>query len=138
MDIPDAMVEFEADNIMRDYEARISGSGFSFDDYLKMMGTNRAEFRNTAKDSALRQIQADLAFGAVADAENIQPTDEQIADEIKRLAEQYGMEEDKIKENVPQEEIARRLRLELASKLVYDAAEVEAPAAKAKKAAAEE
>ncbi len=62
MEIPETMVEYEADRIIEDYENRMQGAGFTFDQYLQMMGTNRAEFRENAKVAALRQIQGDLIF----------------------------------------------------------------------------
>lgn len=136
MDVPEAMVEYEADRIIEDYENRMQGAGFTFDQYLQMMGTNRAEFRENAKIAALRQIQGDLIFGAIADAEHIQPTAEEIDAEYTRLSEQYDMEVDSIKSAVPEEEIVHQLRTTMASKLVYEAAVATAPAAK--EAAAEE
>jgi len=129
MDVPEAMVEYEADRIIEDYENRMQGAGFTFDQYLQMMGTNRAEFRENAKIAALRQIQGDLIFGAIADAENIQPTAEEIDAEYTRLSEQYDMEVDTIKSAVPEEEIVHQLRTTMASKLVYEAAVATAPAA---------
>ena len=129
MDVPDAMVDYEADRIVEDYENRMQGAGITLDQYLQMMGTNRAEFRENAKVAALRQIQGDLIFSAVADAEDIKPTEEQIAEEYQKVADQYEMDLDVVKKAVPEEEIVRQLRGNLAAQLVYDAAIAEAPAA---------
>jgi trigger factor len=132
MEVPDAMVEYEADQIIEDYERRMQGVGFTFDQYLEMMGTNRAAFRENAKVAALRQIQGELIFSAIAEAENVQPTEEQIAEEYQKVADQYEMDVESVKKAVPEEEIARQLRNNLAAKLVYDAAVAEeAPAADA-------
>ncbi|MBR1781671.1 MAG: trigger factor [Oscillospiraceae bacterium] len=139
LDVPDTMVQYEVDRTVEDYQNRLQGAGFTFEQYLQMMGSNLASFRAEAQVAALRQIQGDLIFAAIADAEDIQPTEEQIADEIKRLAEQYDMDEEQIKTNVPESEILRIVRNSLASKLVYDSAvidntpaeEPEAPAAEA-------
>ena len=129
MEVPDAMVEYETDRIIEDYEQRMQGVGFTFDQYLEMMGTNRAAFRENAKTAALRQIQGELIFSAIAEAENVQPTDEQIAEEYQKVADQYEMELDAVKAAVPVEEITRQLRNNMAAQLVYDAAVAEAPAA---------
>lgn len=127
MDVPDAMVEYEADRIIEDYEQRMQGAGFTFDQYLQMMGTNRAEFRENAKVAALRQIQGDLIFAAVAEAEHLEPTAEDIDKEYEDLAEQYNMDVDTVKKAVPQEEIVRQLKGTMASKFVYEAAVPTAP-----------
>lgn len=129
MEVPDAMVEYETDRIIEDYEQRMQGVGFTFDQYLEMMGTNRAAFRENAKTAALRQIQGELIFSAIAEAENVQPTEEQIAEEYQKVADQYEMELDAVKAAVPVEEITRQLRNNMAAQLVYDAAVAEAPAA---------
>ena len=127
MEVPDAMVEYEADRIIEDYEQRMQGAGFTFDQYLQMMGTNRAEFRENAKVAALRQIQGDLIFAAVAEAEHLEPTAEDIDKEYEDLAEQYNMDVDTVKKAVPQEEIVRQLKGTMASKFVYEAAVPTAP-----------
>jgi trigger factor len=137
MEVPDAMVEYEADRIIEDYEGRMQGAGFTFDQYLQMMGTTRADFRENAKIAALRQIQGDLIFAAVAEAEQIQPSEEEIAAEYQKLADEYDMEVDTIKKAVPEEEIVRQLRTTQASKLVYDAAVATAPVAEEAPAAEE-
>lgn len=129
MEVPDAMVEYETDRIIEDYEQRMQGVGFTFDQYLEMMGTNRAAFRENAKTAALRQIQGELIFSAIAEAENVQPTEEQIAEEYQKVADQYEMELDAVRAAVPVEEITRQLRNNMAAQLVYDAAVAEAPAA---------
>lgn len=129
MDVPEAMVEYEADRIVEDYENRMQGVGFTFDQYLQMMGTNRAEFKENAKVAALRQIQGDLIFAAIAEAEKLEPSDEDVEKEYQDLADQYNMELDAVKKTVPREEIVRQLKGNMAAKFVYDAAVATAPVA---------
>ena len=136
MEVPDAMVDYEADRIVEDYENRMQGAGITLDQYLQMMGTNRAEFRENAKVAALRQIQGDLIFGAVAEAEKLEPTEEEIANEYQHMADQYDMDVEVVKSAVPQEEIVHQLKGNMASKLVYDAAVAVAPVAEEEKAPA--
>ena len=123
-EIPDAMVEYEADKMVEDYANRINtqAMGITFESYLQMMGTNINELRANAMTSAGKQVANQLALAAVADAEDIQVTDEDKEAEIKRMAELYGMTEEKIKSAVPDEEIVRELRLTKAMKLIVDAA----------------
>ena len=127
MDIPDTMVEYETDKMMENYESRLQGSGLSFDQYLNMMGTNRAEFRISTKQAALRQIQVELVLKAVAEAEGIEASEEEIEAHVKSLSEQYGMEADKIKAALSADTLAKDVKLDKASKVIYDSAVPTAP-----------
>ena len=120
MEIPETMVEYETDKMMENYEARLQGSGISFDQYLNMMGTNRAEFRVSTKAAALQQIQSELVLKAVVEAEGIEAAEDEIAAHVKELAEQYSIEEDKVKEAISEDALARDVKLQKASKFLFD------------------
>ena len=122
MEIPETMVEYETDKMMENYESRLQGSGIGFDQYLNMMGTNRAEFRISTKATALQQIQSELVLKAVVEAEGIEATEDEIAAHVKELAEQYGIEEDKVKEAISEDALARDVKLQKASKILFDSA----------------
>ena len=122
MEIPETMVEYETDKMMENYESRLQGSGIGFDQYLNMMGTNRAEFRISTKAAALQQIQSELVLKAVVEAEGIEATEDEIAAHVKELAEQYGIEEDKVKEAISEDALARDVKLQKASKILFDSA----------------
>ena len=117
-EVPDGMVEVQVDKLMDDYAMRLQGQGVSLDDYMKMMGMNADMMRASVRPSALRQVQTELALAAVADAEGLEASEEDIAAEIKRLSEQYGLTEEQVKAAVPEEELKRELRLKKASDLV--------------------
>ena len=102
------------------------------EDYQKMMGVNGDIVRESARPSALRQVQMQLALTAVADAENIEVTDEEVQAEIDRLAKQYNIDVEQVKAAVPVEDLKKDLRLRKASDLVI----AEAKVGKAKKKAA--
>ena len=129
MEIPDTMVEFETDRMMEQYESRMQGSGISFDQYLNMMGTNRQEFRITTRANALRQIQSELVLKAVMEAEQVEATEEEIAAHVKDLAEQYNMEEDKVREALAADVLERDVKLDKAAKVLYDSAVATEPKA---------
>ncbi|MBQ9166442.1 MAG: trigger factor, partial [Oscillospiraceae bacterium] len=122
MDIPETMVEYETDKMMENYESRLQGSGLSFDQYLNMMGTNRAEFRTTTKLQAQRQIQVELVLKAVAEAEAVEVSEEEIEAHVKELAEQYGMEIEKVKEVLSADVLKRDVQMDKTSKIIYDSA----------------
>ncbi|MCD7761460.1 MAG: trigger factor [Clostridiales bacterium] len=127
MEIPDTMVEYETDKMMENYESRIQSMGITLDNYLNMMGTNRTEFRVSIKASALRQIQQELVLKAVVEAEGIEATEEEINAHVTELSEEYGMEEDKIREALDNETLARDVKLKKASELIYASAVATAP-----------
>ena len=131
VEIPDAMVEFEADNMVNDMAQRIQAQGIPFDQYLAMTGMNMELMREQAKMAAQERVRRDLALNAVVAAENIQISDEELEEEYKRLAEQYHMEMDKVKEAVAADDIRKELSMKKAEQLIYDSAKVgKAPAKK--------
>ncbi|MGI5963117.1 MAG: trigger factor [Lawsonibacter sp.] len=123
-EIPDGMVEVQVDRLMDDYAMRMQGQGISMDDYMKMMGMTPEMMRASAKPSALRQVQMELALSAVADAEQMQVTEEEIEAEMNRLAEQYGLKIEQVKAAVPAEDLTKDLRLKKASDFVLAQAKV--------------
>ncbi|MCD7734062.1 MAG: trigger factor [Clostridiales bacterium] len=127
MEIPDTMVEYETDKMMENYESRIQSMGITLDNYLNMMGTNQTEFRVSIKASALRQIQQELVLKAIVEAEGIEATEEEINAHVAELSEEYGMEEDKIREALNNETLARDVQLKKASELVFASAVATAP-----------
>ncbi|OUQ80590.1 trigger factor [Flavonifractor sp. An100] len=131
-EIPDGMVEVQLDKLMDDYAMRMQSQGISMDDYMKMMGMTPEMMRASARPSALRQVQIELALTAVADAEQLQVSEEEIEAEINRLAEQYGLKAEQVKAAVPTADLTKDLRLKKASELVI----AEAKVGKAKKKAA--
>ena len=131
-EIPDGMVDVQLDRLMEDYAMRLQSQGISMEDYQKMMGVNGDIVRESARPSALRQVQMQLALTAVADAENIEVTDEEVQAEIDRLAKQYNIDAEQVKAAVPVEDLKKDLRLRKASDLVI----AEAKVGKAKKKAA--
>ena len=131
-EIPDGMVEVQLDKLMDDYAMRMQSQGISMDDYMKMMGMTPEMMRTSARPSALRQVQIELALTAVADAEQLQVSEEEIEAEINRLAEQYGLKAEQVKAAVPTADLTKDLRLKKASELVV----AEAKVGKAKKKAA--
>ena len=103
-----------------------------------MMGMTPEMMRASARPSALRQVQMELALTAVADAENLQVTAEEIEAEMNRLAEQYGRKREQVKAAVPEESLTKDLRLKKASDLVIAEAKVGRAKKKAAKKAEEE
>ena len=127
-EIPDGMVETQLDKLMDDYAMRMQSQGISMDDYLKMMGANAEMLRASARPSALRQVQMELALEAVAEAENLEVTEEECEAEISRWPSSTSMPAEQVKAAVPVEALKQDLLLQKATELVVDEAKVgEAP-----------
>ncbi len=126
-EIPDGMVEVRQDRLMEEYAMRLQSQGLSLESYMQMMGMSADAMRDSVRPSALRQIQTELALGAVADAEGLEVTQEEQDAEFQKLAERYGMEVDKVKDALPAEDLVRDLRLKKASDFVVAAAKVGKP-----------
>ena len=140
VEIPDAMVEMRTQQMLDDYSQRITAQGIPFEQYLSMTGMSVDMLKLQAHEGALRQVKVDLALGAIAQAEKIEVTQEDMDAECQRLADQYGMELEKVKEIVPVADLQKDLTNQKAAAIVYDSAKVgKAPAKKAaKKAEGEE
>ena len=134
-DVPEAMVDYRADRMMDDYAARLQNSGIPMDDYLRIMGISREDLQAQAKTSAQRAVRSELALEAVAKAEKIEVTDADVDAEVARLAKEYDMAEDKVRETINvqavMEELASRKALELVK------SSVKKPAKKSSKKAEE-
>lgn len=127
-EVPDGMVETQLDKVMDEYAMRMQSQGLSMNDYMKMMGMTPEMMRASAKPSALRQVELELALSAVADAEKIEITEEDRAQEIAKLAKQYNLTEEQVKAAVSEDMLEHDLRLQKASDFVVSQAVVgEAP-----------
>ena len=140
VEIPEDMVDYQADKLVEDYARRITAQGIPYETYLSMMGMTPAAMKEQAKESARRQVQVDLALRAVAAAEGIQVTDEDKEKEIQQLAEQYSMTVEQVKSVVVEKELEADLCKQKAADLIFESAKAEKPAAKktAKKSAKKE
>ena len=132
-DVPQAMVDYRADKMLEDYANRVQSQGIGFEDYLRMMGMSMDDMRAQSKTAAERAVRSDLALEAVAAAEGIQADDSDVDAEVAKLAEQYSMEADKVREIIKEEDLRRDLAIRKALELVKSA--VKKPAKKTAKKA---
>jgi trigger factor len=128
-EIPETMVDFEADQMIENYASQFQGQSFTFEQYLQMMGMTMADLREQAKVGALREIQSNLAYQAVAEAEGFEATEEDVNAEYASLAEKYGRPEEEVRARIPEEDVKNEVLLKKAEELVYSTATVEEAAA---------
>jgi trigger factor len=100
MDIPEAMLTTEQRQMANDFAQRIQMQGLSIDQYFQYTGLTREAFLEQLKPQAEKRIQSRLVLGAVAKAENFEVSDDEYEAELKKMAEAYQMEEDKLKEMI--------------------------------------
>ncbi len=97
MEIPDAMLETQAQNLVDEFATGMRRQGLSMEQYLQYSGNTEDSMIEQMKPRALKQIQTRLVLEAVAKAENIQISEEDTEAELKKMAENYKMELDEIK-----------------------------------------
>ena len=130
VDMPNALVEAELDNQMERFAYQLQMSGYSMEQYAKMMGGDMSTMRNAFRPAAEKQAKANVTLAKIAEVEGIVITDEDVEAEYEAMAKQYELELDKIKGMVPAEEIKTSLETRKAVKAIVDSAVAVAPKAK--------
>ncbi|TCK90601.1 trigger factor [Natranaerovirga hydrolytica] len=104
IELPEPMVDMQIDQMAQDLEQRLQYQGLNLEQYLQMMGQNRMTFNDQLRPEAEKRIKSRLVLENIVKAENIEVTEEEINEEIKKMAEMYKIEEDKIKEMIVDQE----------------------------------
>ena len=100
VEMPAVMVENQIDSYINDMKYRIESQGLSFEQYMQFTGMSEDVLREQMRPQAEKGAKVALLIENVAKAESIQATDDDLDEEVKKLAEGYGMEEDKVREIV--------------------------------------
>ena len=127
VDMPNALVEKELDIQMERFGYQLQMSGYSMEQYAKMMGGDVNTMRNAFRPTAEKQAKISVTLEKIAEVEDLTVTAEDIEEEFQSMAKQYEMEEDKIKEMVPMDELTESLKTRKAVKLIVDSAVAVAP-----------
>ncbi|MEZ3504761.1 MAG: trigger factor [Lachnospiraceae bacterium] len=125
MEIPDAMVEFQSEQMMEDFAQRMQAQGLSLQQYFQFSGMTAEKYKEQMKPRALKNIQSRLVLEAVAKAENIEATEEDLDAEMTKMAEMYKMEVEKVKELISdyqRDEMKKDIAIQKAVDLVTEAA----------------
>lgn len=119
MEIPDPMLETQQRQMVEDFAQRLSMQGLTLEQYYQFTGLDNDKMLEQVKPTALKRIQSRLVLEAVAKAENMTTDDADYDKEVKRLAEIYQMEEDKVKEMLGERE-KKELMLDVLVKKAVD------------------
>ena len=127
--MPKALVEAELDTQMERFGYQLQMSGYSMEQYAKMMGGDMATMRNAFRPAAEKQAKINVTLEKIGEVEAIAVSDEEVNAEYEALAAQYQLEVEKVKSMVPAEEITASLKTRKAVKVIVDSAVAVAPKA---------
>ena len=138
-EIPEAMFVAETENFVRDYDNRLRQSGLDLKTYFQYTGLDLDKLREQLRPQAEKQVKARLALEAVAAAEAIEVTEEELTAEYETIAKAYNIEADKVREFVDAEMVKADVSVRKAMQVVKDNAKAKkASKPRAKKAKVEE
>lgn len=119
MEIPEAMVRTQMNQMANDFAQRIQGQGISMEQYFQFTGLDNAKFGEQIRPQALKRIQSRLVLEAIAKAENIEVSEDELNKEIESMAAAYQMEADKVK-GMLNEEYTESMKLDIAVQKAVD------------------
>ena len=137
-DIPDEMIEMQTHQMLEGFKQQLASQGIPFDQYTKMTGMNEEQIIMDAKEPATNQVRMDLAIRAIIKAENLEVSDEEVENEMKSVAEKYGMDLDTVKKYLRAEDVKEQVMREKVIKVVADSATAVAPEVKEEETKTEE
>ncbi|MGF3103924.1 trigger factor [Rossellomorea sp. DUT-2] len=98
VEIPEVMVTAEVDRMMQEFEQRLQMQGMNLDLYFQFSGQSEEDLKGQMKEDAGKRVRTNLTLEAIAAAENLEVTDEEAEEEVNKMAEQYNMSADNIKQ----------------------------------------
>ena len=125
MEIPEAMIKTQVNQMVDDFSRRMQAQGLSMEQYLQFTGMTIDKLMEEMKPQALKRIQTRLVLEKIAEVENIQPSEERVEEEIGKMAEMYKMEKDKLREligDIELEQMKKDMAVQDAVTYIADAA----------------
>ena len=132
-DIPEDMVKAQAERMLEGFKQQLASQGIPFEQYLQMTGMTNETFLAQAHQPALDQVRMDLAVEAIVKAEGLEASDEDVENEMKNIAEKYGMDLESVKKYLPADQVKEQVIREKVIKVVADAGVAVAPVEEEKK-----
>ena len=135
VELPNALIEQELNTQMENFSYQLQMSGYSIEQYAKMMGGDLSTMRNAFRPAAEKQARANVTLAKIAEVEEITVTEEDLNAEFEAMAKNYGMEIEKIKEIVPAEELTESIKNRKAIDVIVENAVATKPKTEKKPAA---
>ena len=124
VEVPEAMYEARVEELVQDFQYRIAQQGLKLEQYLQYMGMELDAFKAQFREQAEKQVKMRLAMEAIVAKEAIQATDEEFENEIKRIADAYKMEVEKVRSVVDEAAVKADLAVNKAIDFVKEKANV--------------
>lgn len=96
VDIPEAMINTEINNMLREFEQNLQMQGMTLENYFQFSGQTEEQLREQMKEDATNRVKTNLTLEAIYEAENLEVSEEAIDEELSKLAEMYGLEKDQV------------------------------------------
>lgn len=122
VEIPDAMIERETDEMVREITQRLSAQGFTLEQFAQVTGQDEAKIRSEVRQDAEKKVRVRLVLEAVAEAEQIEISDEEIEAELKAIADQYSMQIEQVRNLISHDAVSYDLRQRKALELIKETA----------------
>ena len=97
MEIPEAMIETQCENMINEFAQRIAQSGLSMEQYMQFSGMTIDGLKEQVRPEAETRIKSSLVLEQIAKEENIEVSEDEINAEVEKMAAQYGMEAEQVK-----------------------------------------
>lgn len=123
VEIPEAMIAYQQDRMLDEFSQRLMYQGLQLDQYLSLIKQTREDFKEQVKPDAIARIKSSLVLEAVAAKENIEVSDEEVEEEIQKMADSYQMKVDELKDMIgdkEKENIKKDLQSRAALKFLAD------------------
>ena len=121
-EIPEAMYDNQANEMVREFEMRLRSQGMDINTYMQYMGMDVNALKGMYKEEAEKRVKLRLALETVAKNESVEVADSDLDEEYSKMAEAYKMEVEQVKAAVPAESLSEDVKVEKALKLVKDKA----------------
>ena len=116
------MNDQKVDELVQDYGYRLQMQGIDVNTYLQYLGQTMDDFKKQFEEGAAQQVKVALALEEIVKAEGIEATEDEVAAEVDKLAEQYGMDAEQIKAAVPTKQLENDIKTRKAVDLIVDSA----------------
>ena len=127
VELPTALIDAELNSQLERFAYQLQMSGYSMEQYAQMMGGDMNTLRAAFRPQAEKQARINVTLEKIAEVEGITVTEEEIAEEQAKMATNYSIELEKVKELVPVDEITESLKTRKAVKVIVDSAVAVAP-----------
>ena len=122
VEIPDAMIDSETDQMVNEFKQRLSAQGFTLEQFAAVTGQDEEIIRGEMRKDAEKKVNVRLVLEAIAEAEDLTVSDEDIDAELQGIADQYGMSLEQVKQLISNDAVSYDLRQRKALELIKETA----------------